>query len=38
MPSPTKNYVYDGVKCNYMTGFLPAVGDMLCGTAIVSHG
>ena len=38
VPSPVKNYVYCGYKCNSWSGFLPAVGDMMCGFAVVSHG
>ena len=37
MPTSLKPYDYAGYKCTSMTGFLPAVGDMLCGIVFTSH-
>lgn len=38
IPSPVVNYNFGGVKCRAMCGFLPSVGDMLCGIIGISHG
>ena len=38
MPSPTKNHNYNGAICKSIFGFLPAVGDMMCGIVAISHG
>lgn len=37
VPGPAKPYNYAGATCNSITGFLPAVGDMLCGIVCISH-
>jgi hypothetical protein len=38
MPSPSVNYNFKTAKCNSMTVFLPACGDLLCGLIAISHG
>ena len=38
MPAPKSRYNYGGVRCNSITAFLPAVGEMLCGIVACSHG
>ena len=38
MPCPQAGYDFGGYKCHSFTGFLPAIGDMLCGLSVVTHG
>jgi len=38
MPCPSAGYDFGGYKCKSFTGFLPAIGDMLCGLSVVTHG
>ena len=39
VPTTLENYDFGGIaKCNSITGFLPAVGDMLGGVIAIQHG
>jgi hypothetical protein len=38
MPCPEVPWKYDGKKAKWVVSFLPAIGEMLCGMAAISHG